>query len=57
MKQTFLSFILALLPIIASADPVEIDGIWYNLVSKVKTAEVTKKPSGKYTGAIEIKDK
>ena len=42
---------------LASAEPVEIGGIWYNLVSKVKQAEVTKKPSGKYSGAIEIPDK
>ena len=29
----------------ASADPVEIDGIYYNLVLKAKTAEVTSNPS------------
>ncbi len=45
MKQTLLSFLFALLPIVASADAVEIDGIYYNLISKVKTAEVTKNPS------------
>ena len=61
MKQTVLLFILALLPIIANADAVEIDGIWYNLVniSKVKTAEVTKNPnisyySGSYSSEIDI---
>ena len=42
---------------VAMADPVEIDGIWYNLVSKTKTAEVTKKPSGEYSGAIVIPEK
>lgn len=31
-----------LLPMLASADAVEINGIYYNLVSKVKQAEVTK---------------
>ena len=41
MKQTLLSFLLALLPIVASADAVEIDGIYYNLINKTKQAEVT----------------
>lgn len=61
MKQTFLSILLMLLPMMASADVVEIDGIWYDLVniSKVKYAAVTKKPnvssySGSYSGVIDI---
>ena len=45
MKKSFLFFILMLMPLMASADPVEIDGIYYNLVSKAKTAEVTSNPS------------
>ena len=45
MKTSFLFFILMLMPLMASADPVEIDGIYYNLVSKAKTAEVTSNPS------------
>ena len=53
MKQTILSFLLALLPLAASADAVEINGIYYNLVSKLKTAEVTSNPNG-YTGAVTI---
>lgn len=53
MKQTLLSFLLALLPIVASADAVEIDGIYYNLVSKAKKAEVTTNPN-KYTGDVVI---
>ena len=53
MKQTILSFLLALLPLAASADAVEINGIYYNLVSKLKTAEVTKNPN-EYGGAIYI---
>lgn len=53
MKKLFLSFLLMLLPTIASAETVEIDGIWYNLVSKVQEAEVTKNPR-KYKGNIEI---
>lgn len=36
---------MILLPMIASADSVEIDGIYYNLISKGKIAEVTKKES------------
>ena len=54
MKKQILLFLLMLLPMVASADAVEINGIWYNLVSKVKTAEVTSKPSGKYTGTVVI---
>ena len=42
-----------LLPMMASADPVKIDGIYYNLVSKVKTAEVTSNPN-KYSGDVVI---
>ena len=53
MKKQLLFLVMTLLPMAASADAVEIDGIYYNLVSKVKTAEVTSNPS-KYTGAVEI---
>ena len=55
MKKVLLSILLTLLPILASADAVEINGIWYNLVPKAKEAEVTKNPNGsKYSGSIEI---
>ena len=54
MKQLLLLFVLMLLPLVASADAVEIDGIYYNLVPKAKQAEVTKKPSGYYSGSIVI---
>lgn len=61
MKQTFLSFLLMLLPMLASADAVEIGGIWYYLVniSKVKYAAVVQNPnasaySGSYSGVIDI---
>lgn len=57
MKQTFLSFVLALLPIMASADVVELGGIWYTLNSEDKTAAVIPNQSGKYSGPIEIPDK
>ena len=52
MKKLLL-FLFMLVPLVASADPVEIDGIWYNLIPKAKKAEVT---SGtiKYTGNVVI---
>ena len=57
MKKQLLLLAMMLLPMVASADAVEIDGIWYNLVSKAKQAEVAKKPSGSYSGAIVIPEK
>ena len=54
MRKSILLFILMLMPLLANAAPVEIKGIYYNLVSKVKTAEVTKNPNGSYSGSIEI---
>ena len=53
MKQTFLSILLMLLPMLASADAVQIGGIWYNLVAKGKLAEVTSNPN-KYSGSVVI---
>ncbi len=52
-KQIFSLIILAMLPLVASADAVEIDGIYYNLIPKGKVAEVTSNPN-KYTGTVEI---
>ena len=56
MKKLLQLFVLMLLPILASAETVEINGIWYNLIPKVKEAEVTGKPngSGRYSDRIEI---
>lgn len=54
MKKVFLSILLTILPILASAETVEIDGIWYNLVPKAKEAEVTWNPNDCYTGNIII---
>ena len=55
MKKELLSILLMLLPMLASADAVEINGIWYNLVPKAKEAAVTSNPNGsKYSGSIEI---
>ena len=42
-----------MLPFVASADPVEIDGICYNLITKAKIAEVTSN-SYNYKGGIVI---
>ena len=52
-KQIISLIILALLPLVASAQAVEIDGIYYNVVTKLKTAEVTSNPNG-YTDAVVI---
>ena len=59
MKKAFLTLILTILPLLASAEAVEIDGIWYNLVPNAKEAEVTWNPNiltweGSYSGSIEI---
>ena len=54
MKKQILLFFLILVPIFASADAVEIDGIFYNLIPKGKVAEVTKKSSGYYKGNVVI---
>ena len=56
MKQFTLTLLFTLMPLMASADSVEIDGICYNLVSKAKMAEVTNN-SGNYSGAIIIPEK
>ena len=58
MKHSYVKIILLCLCLFvgqsAFADAVEIDGIYYNLVSKIKSAEVTQKPSGMYSGSINI---
>ena len=56
MKKQLLLFVMILLPLVASADAVEIDGIYYNLITKAKGAEVTSNPD-KYSGDIVIPDK
>ena len=53
MKQLLLSLLAILMPMVASADAVEIDGIYYNLITKAKEAEVTRNPD-KYTGSVTI---
>ena len=56
MKRTLL-VILTLLPISVSlwADTVEINGVYYNLIEKIKVAEVTKHPN-LYKGDVTIPD-
>ena len=41
MKKVFISIIAMLLPLLASADAVKIDGIYYNLYPNSEEAEVT----------------
>ena len=53
MKKQLFLFLLTLLPMVAMADAVEIDGIYYNLITKGYIAEVTEKPNY-YSGAIVI---
>ena len=56
MKKLLFTIIAFFLPLLASADIVEVDGIFYNIIKKVKTAEVTSNPN-KYSGAVNIPDK
>ena len=44
---------MMLLPLMANAETVEIDGIYYNLINKGNAAEVTENPN-KYTGNVVI---
>ena len=55
MKKLLSTLVLMLLPLLASADAVEIDGIYYNL-KNIKTAEVTSNPN-KYSGSVVIPEK
>ena len=53
MKKQLITLIAMLLPMMASADAVEIDGIYYNLITKAKQAEVTSNPNN-YSGEVVI---
>ena len=53
MKKILFLFLI-FMPLMASADPVEIDGIYYNLVSKAQIAEVTRSNSSYYSGEVII---
>lgn len=55
MKKLLLLLLIVLaVPVtIMADDPVEIDGIYYNLITKAKIAKVTRNPNG-YSGDIVI---
>lgn len=53
MKKVFITIIAMLMPLLASADAVEIDGIYYNLYPNSEEAEVTTSPDG-YSGDVTI---
>ena len=55
MKKQIVTFFLMLLPVVASAETVIIDGICYNLNDENNVAEVTRNPN-KYVGEIVIPD-
>ncbi len=48
MKKCLITLIALLTPLVVNADAVEINGIYYNLIKKVKTAEVTYNPNVNY---------
>ena len=50
MKEALSLFILMLLTLVAKAETVEIDGIYYNLISEIKEADVTNHLGGSYNG-------
>ena len=53
MKKNYLLFLLAMLPLLANADAVQIDGIYYLLNAEDQTAEVASNPN-KYSGVVAI---
>ena len=55
MKQKLFILVMMLLPVVAYADSVEIDGIYYNIIKKAGLAEVAK-PTQPYVGNIVIPD-
>ena len=46
MEKKLLTMLFVCLPLFIWADPIEVDGIYYNLITKGKIAEVTKHPNG-----------
>ena len=52
MKRAIFPILLMLLPFLASAETIEVEGVWYNLISKGQVAEVTNNPSiDKFSGS------
>ena len=56
MKKQLLLILMTLLPMVAWADEVEINGIYYNLNTDTKEAEVARSPNS-YTGNVVIPKK
>ena len=56
MKKLFIFIVLSVLSKVASAESVEVNGVFYNLVPKAKIAEVTGNPNG-YEGELTIPPK
>ena len=54
MKKWFISFIIAILPLAASAEVVQIDGLWYNLDDTAPVATVVSWQNESYSGDIVI---
>lgn len=56
MRKQLLMALLMFLPMMVSAEKVEIDGMWYNLIPKAKVAELTNQKSGvgTYSGDVII---
>ena len=54
MRKLLFLLTLSFLPLAASADAVEIDGIYYYLYDDEKTATVTKNPNEYYSGEVVI---
>ena len=54
MKKNILHIALMLLPIVANAEEVEIDGLWYSLDANTKEAIVISSKSVYYSGLVEI---
>ena len=53
-KSFLIALVAMMLPMVVSAETVEIDGICYNLIAKGQVAEVVNKTSGRYSGNINI---
>ena len=56
MKTFTTSFLFALFSLVAKAEAVEINGIYYNLISKSSVAEVTINPN-RYKGSVIIPER
>ena len=53
-KRLYFTFLLLLTNLMASADDCQVDGIYYNLDTSRKTAEVTVNSDSGYSGRVNI---